>query len=183
MPDQALDYVRLSKTISRALRHAPEQLGLTLDAQGWVSVETLLMALRLRRGWEHLQEADLQLLSQVTNKKRFQILDGRIRAYYGHSLAERIEQPAQRPPALLYHGTSPEAATRIAQEGLLPMRRQYVHLSLDHETAERVARRHTRRPVILRVKAEAAYDTGIHFHLGHEDIWLADAIPPRFLER
>jgi putative RNA 2'-phosphotransferase len=38
---------------------------------------------------------------------------------------------ASKPPAILYHGTSPSAAKNIMSEGLRPMNRQYVHLSTD----------------------------------------------------
>lgn len=37
--------VRLSRRLSKVLRHAPESIGLTLDAHGWVPVATLLEAL------------------------------------------------------------------------------------------------------------------------------------------
>ncbi|HVL13965.1 MAG TPA: RNA 2'-phosphotransferase, partial [Gemmata sp.] len=33
---------RVSKFLSRILRHAPEDAGLTLESGGWVTVETLL---------------------------------------------------------------------------------------------------------------------------------------------
>ena len=36
------DNVRLSKFLSLVLRHQPEKAGITLDASGWVDVETLL---------------------------------------------------------------------------------------------------------------------------------------------
>ena len=35
------DLIQLSKTISHALRHAPEQYGLTLDSEGWVATQDL----------------------------------------------------------------------------------------------------------------------------------------------
>ena len=38
--------VRLSKRMSKVLRHAPGSVGLTLDAHGWVAVDDLLAALR-----------------------------------------------------------------------------------------------------------------------------------------
>jgi putative RNA 2'-phosphotransferase len=36
--------VRLSKFLSLVLRHKPGQIGVTLDAQGWLDVDTLLAA-------------------------------------------------------------------------------------------------------------------------------------------
>ena len=34
-----LDYALLSKTVSFALRHRPQDLGLTLDKEGWCSTK------------------------------------------------------------------------------------------------------------------------------------------------
>jgi putative RNA 2'-phosphotransferase len=42
--------VALSKTISHALRHAPDQYGLELDEAGWVDVAELTRALVVLRG-------------------------------------------------------------------------------------------------------------------------------------
>ena len=37
--------IRLSKRMSKALRHRPERVGLTIDPDGWVPVADLLNAL------------------------------------------------------------------------------------------------------------------------------------------
>lgn len=178
------DLVRLSKTISHALRHKPKQYGLALDSEGWVPVQELLAALgRHRSQWAYLTEADLREMMAQSEKQRFEIQDGKIRAFYGHSIAERVEREPSVPPVVLYHGTTPEAAKLIQQEGLKPMRRQYVHLSAEKETALQVARRRTNRPVILKVAAREAYRQGIQFYLGNEMVWLAEPIPARFISQ
>ncbi len=176
------DLVQLSKTISHALRHKPEQYGLTLDSEGWVSTHDLLAALRKRREqWQHLQEADLAEMIAQSEKQRFEIRDGKIRALYGHSIPKKVERERLKPPAILYHGTTPQAAQTILAEGLKSMKRQYVHLSTDEETAIQVARRRTNHPVILKIAAAEAYQEGINFYPGNDTVWLADAIPPRFI--
>lgn len=178
-----LHLVRVSKTIAHALRHKPQEYGLTPDAEGWVSVSTLLKALQKRGFQQPVSQADIETIIATSTKQRFEIRDGKIRAFYGHSLAEKIEKEVAVPPATLYHGTSPEAVTAILHEGLRSMKRQYVHLSTDEQTARIVALRHTNRPVILRIAAQEAHKQGIAFYLGNEDIWLADTIPPTFIER
>jgi putative RNA 2'-phosphotransferase len=178
-----LDYKRLSKTIAVALRHDPDRFGLTLDSEGWTPVEALLAALRqLRREWRDLTENDLADLIAQSAKKRYELRDGSIRAYYGHSFDEKIEKTPAEPPDTLFHGTSPDAAAVILAEGLKPMSRQYVHLSTDRQTAQMVGSRHTAAPVILIVQARAAYQSGVAFYLGNEDIWLANEIPPQFIK-
>ena len=72
-----------------------------------------------------------------SDKVRFELKDDKIRALYGHSyyyssnLFTKIHKTASKPPAILYHGTSPSAAKNIMSEGLRPINRQYVHLSTD----------------------------------------------------
>lgn len=179
------DYlVRLSKTIAHALRHKPEDYGLTLDAEGWVAVDDLLAALRRRFGAQRpVSLADIERIMAESAKQRFEMRAGKIRAFYGHSTADRIEREAATPPAVLYHGTTPQAAQAILHEGLKSMNRQYVHLSTDEKTARLVGLRRSSRPVILRIDALEASRQGVKFYLGNEDIWMADAIPPAFISR
>lgn len=174
--------ISLSKTISHALRHQPEAYGLQLDPEGWVAVDTLLAALSARRkAWRNVSIDDITTIIDESSKQRFELRDGKIRAFYGHSLPKKVEKSRTTPPAILFHGTTPQAAAAIRREGLKPMSRQYVHLSTDEKTARLVALRRTSQPVILRIAALQAHEQGISFYLGNEDIWLADPIPPTFI--
>lgn len=175
--------VDLSRSVSHALRHEPWLYELELDAEGWVPVESLIAALRDEKPeWSALTEADLEHMITASEKKRHELRDGKIRAYYGHSTPQRLTLNRTEPPAILYHGTSPENAEIIRSEGLRPMGRQYVHLSADNETATKVGARKTQSPIILRVDAMAASAAGIAFYHGNEMVWLADTIPPAFIE-
>ena len=174
--------VRLSKTISHALRHKPEDYGLRLDTEGWVPIDELLSALRRRRdAWQQISTTDLERIIAESEKQRFEVRAGKIRAFYGHSTAEKIEKQPAIPPEFLYHGTTRPAANAIQREGLRSMKRQYVHLSTDERTARLVALRRTAQPVILRIAALEAHRQGVRFYPGNEDIWLADPIPPEFI--
>ena len=176
------DLIRLSRTVSHALRHKPEQYGLTLDDEGWVDVRDLLAALAARRReWLRLGEEDLRAMMAQADKQRFELRDGRMRAFYGHSVPQKVERVPAVPPAVLFHGTTPQAADAIRAGGLRPMRRQYVHLSTDEATALQVGRRRTSAPVLLTIDAERAHQHGIVFYLGNDMVWLADAIPPEFI--
>lgn len=174
--------VQLSKTMAYALRHQPTQFGLTLDDEGWVTVDDLLAALRRHRSdWQDLRAEDFAEVIAQSDKQRYEMRDDKIRAYYGHSTPHKIMQTATTPPAILFHGTTPQAASTIRVQGLKPMKRQYVHLSAEEETARQVALRRTQRPVLLRVSALEAYQQGIKFYLGNDMVWLAEPIPPRFI--
>jgi len=177
-----VNIVQLSKTVSHALRHEPWLYELELSEEGWVEVASLLAALRLeRQDWGILVEKDLLAMMDGSEKKRFEMKEGRIRAFYGHSLPGKLKRERGSPPEILFHGTSPEVAERVLSEGLKPMGRQYVHLSADRETAVAVGKRKASQPVVLMVKALKAEGAGVAFYVGHEKVWLADAVPGEFL--
>jgi putative RNA 2'-phosphotransferase len=85
------------------------------------------------------------------------------------------------PPELLYHGTVFTALDGIKQFGLKSQRRQHVHLSADTQTAETVGSRRG-KPVIVVVSAKEAHKAGIKFYQADNGVWLADAVPYKFLK-
>ena len=177
-----INYTSLSKAMSKALRHRPERIGITLSPDGSVEVDALVRALNRRGGWPRAITADdVAHVVEHGSKQRFAIEHGRIRALYGHSIPLAIAYEPARPPAVLYHGTNQANAQSIMAEGLLPMGRQVVHLSTDMETARQVGLRHRGRLVILTVNAAGAFHDGIHFYRGNENTWLADAVPADYL--
>ncbi len=124
---------------------------------------------------------DLGRMIRSSKKRRYEMAGGRIRALYGHSVPERIVREEAFPPELLFHGTSPAAWRSIRNEGLRPMRRQYVHLSSDPNTAEQVGRRRSTEPVVLRVRAGDAGRAGVTFWRGNEAVWLTRNVPARYI--
>ena len=171
--------VKLSKTISYILRHHPEKYHLTLDSEGWIDIDELLKA--LENDYGEVSIKDIHYINDHSDKKRFEIKNHRIRAYYGHSFHNKIKRKEVIPPTVLYHGTSPKNIPSIMKKGLLPMNRQYVHLSSDKQTAINVGKRYATNPVILEVKALEAFHAGIHFYKGNEDVWLSDEISPLYI--
>lgn len=65
--------------------------------------------------------------------------------------------------------------------GLRPMARQNVHLSIETATAMNVGRRKDRQPLLLRIDAKRAWQAGIAFYQGDEVVWLADHIPAEYI--
>ena len=174
--------VRLSKLLSLMLRHEPEKFALLLDAEGFAALEDVVRAARTRLG--EVTEADIKQVVETVepDKRRFSIVDGEIRANYGHSIRERVVHALAEPPELLCHGTNEAAAPTVLRDGLAPMKRQYVHLTDNPELAARVGARRG-KPVILEVAAGAAHRDGVRFYRANASFWLADAIPANFLRR
>lgn len=172
--------VRASKFLSKILRHRPEKIDLTLDALGWAEVSELLEK-SAAKGTRISREL-LQQVVETNDKQRFSLSsDGsRIRANQGHSIAIDLGLSAQEPPEILYHGTAEKSLNAIRKSGLLPMRRQHVHLSKEADTAQKVGERHG-IPVILLVRAGDMHRQGHPFFLSDNGVWLAGAVPPGFI--
>ena len=171
----------LSKILSHALRHEPWLYELELDDEGWVSLGAVLGALREQRAeWWDLSRADVERMIESSAKRRHELVGDRIRALYGHSVPGKLRRERAAPPAVLFHGTSPGAAKAIMHDGLRPMSRQYVHLSVDTAMAREVGRRKSRTPVLIEIDAARAHEAGVAFYEGNEKVWLADVVPVRF---
>lgn len=111
-----------------------------------------------------------------SEKKRHEVENGKIRALYGHSIPKKIIKSGVILPDFLFHCTSSEALTSILQQGILPMSRQYVHLSENIDTAILVAKRKNKDIAILTIDTQQALQKGIKFYHGSDGTWLTDAI-------
>ncbi len=176
--------VKLSKFLALILRHQPERFALELDPEGWASLPEVMEILHGLPNFRWATRADVMCLVEEGSggdKRRFQVEGKRIRASYGHSLAQPIHYEPCTPPPTLYHGTSPSAAASIRREGLVPMGRQYVHLSADPATAVRVGARHDEQPIMLTVRAADAHAAGVEFYRVDEVVYLAKRVPADFI--
>ena len=176
------DHARISKILSYWLRHRPDEAKLSIDRQGWTSVDEVIAAL----GANGLANDFDTLLAVVerSDKQRFELSPdaSRIRARQGHSIRVELALDALTPPDVLYHGTVDRFLANIMAEGLLKMRRHHVHLSPDPETARRVGARRG-KPVVLVIDARALHGEGLLFYVTENDVWLTDHVPARFLTR
>ncbi|KIE18330.1 hypothetical protein DS62_11770, partial [Smithella sp. SC_K08D17] len=93
----------------------------------------------------------------------------------------KILKYAVEPPEFLYHGTVQNSLINILKKGLLPMGRQYVHLSIDRSTAEMVGSRRKGDLVVLTIRAKEAFLNNIQFYKEENGIWLSDQIPSKYI--
>lgn len=175
------DLVRTSKFLSLILRHQPDRIGLTLDANGWANVDELI-----RLANQHGFPLTRPLLERVVaenDKQRFALSDDgqRIRANQGHSLKVDLQLSPSQPPDVLYHGTAARFIDSIRSEGLRAGKRQHVHLSADIATARKVGQRHG-KPVVLVVRAAEMAAAGHRFYLSANGVWLTERVPAEFIE-
>jgi putative RNA 2'-phosphotransferase len=174
--------VKISKYLSKHLRHEPERIGLKLAPGGWVSVDQLLTACK-----NHsfpINPAELKEVVANNDKKRFSFdaTGSLIRANQGHSVEVDLQLEAVVPPDVLYHGTGHGAVEAILREGVHKMSRHHVHLSTDIITAKKVGTRHG-RPVVFTVDAAAMHEEGYTFYCSDNGVWLVDNVPPEYLRQ
>jgi putative RNA 2'-phosphotransferase len=172
--------VKISKYLSKHLRHSPERIGLVLEEGGWVSVDDLLAACNARGMKVSRQELDIVVAENDKKRFSFNADKTRIRANQGHSVEVDLGLVPQKPPDLLYHGTSQQTAEAIREQGLLKMNRQHVHLSAETATAIKVGARHG-KPFVFMVDAVRMYADGHVFYCSDNGVWLIDHVPPMYL--
>jgi putative RNA 2'-phosphotransferase len=167
--------IRLSKKLAYILRHNPEEFGITLDSEGYASLDEILKELGVTK-------SDVLEVIEKTEKRRFEIKENKIRALYGHSIPIDLKHHEIEPPDELYHGTERKTVPTILEEGLKPMGRNYVHLSKTKEDAMVVGLRRDTSPAILVIKAKEAWEAGVKF-FDAGDVVLTEYIPAKYLKR
>ncbi len=174
------ELVKLSKQLSKILRHQPERWGLALEPGGWVKVDDLIRAARAIG--VVLDRSRLHELIQSQPKPRFAFSpDGsRIRANYGHSIDIDLQLEPVKPPPNLHHGSASHQIESIRIHGLQARGRRFVHLSEDPETAWITGQRHG-KPVVFKVNAVQAHSKGTTFYYAAPGIWLSAFIPPDYV--
>lgn len=173
------DTKRISKFLSYILKHRPDEIDLSLDAEGWADISELL---EKSQGRVALTRPMLELVVKDNDKKRFRISDDglRIRASQGHSLNVNLDLQPQSPPDVLFHGTATRFLSSILKNGLKSGSRQFVHLSNDRDTAYALGSRHG-SPVIPMVAAGEMVRGGHQFYFSNNGVWLTDGVAPGYL--
>lgn len=173
--------VRISKMLSLVLRHKPEQIGISLDRNGWADTNDLIKKLN-DKGFD-VNISSVENIVANSDKKRFIFNDdhSKIRANQGHSIEVDLQLIDKEPPNILYHGTKIKFLNEIKNEGLKKMKRHSVHLSPDMETATIVANRRTGESIILVINSGLMFKQGYKFQLSENGVWLTDIVPPKFI--
>lgn len=170
-----------SKFLSLILRHKPEELNLTMDDNGWVSVPDLVTNSKNSK-----YKFNIGILTDIVNtdnKGRYEFNDNKtkIRARQGHSIESVVmDFKEETPPDILYHGTSKTNYKRIIESGeIKSMNRNAVHLSDNIETASQVGKRHGELKIIT-IDAKAMSNDGIKFNISNNNVWLVVSVPAKY---
>lgn len=174
------EYIELGKFISLILRHSPQTVNITLDEHGWANVADLIRG--ICKAGKRIDFSILERIVNENNKQRYSFNEDKtkIRANQGHSIEVDIEFEEKIPPEFLYHGTSKRFIESIMDIGIEKQSRQYVHLSIDYQTAYTVGKRHG-NPVVLKVDSKAMFNDGHKFFLSRNMVWLTEQVPTKYL--
>lgn len=177
--------IDVSKLMSYILRHNPMKYKIKMDTQGYINTKDLITAVMTEEKLSH--DDAYNMIKDIVNsdkKQRFSFSDGetKIRANQGHSLDfVDIEFETIVPDCPLYHGTTIDNYKQIQTQGLLPMERQYVHLTPDIRTATENARRWGRPYVILKINHQAMLRDKFKFFISKNGVYLTEHIPPKYI--
>ena len=168
---------RIGKFLSLVLRHKPKEANLTLDPNGWTDTKSLLKNV-------NIDLTELDWIVSNDNKERFSYNDNKtkIRANQGHSISEidlNLDE-IQDIPEYLYHGTSTSVLSILIQEGIKKMKRNYIHLSKDIETATIVGKRKGNNIVIIKIDSKQMYKDNIEIYISKNNVYLTDYVNPKY---
>jgi putative RNA 2'-phosphotransferase len=168
---------RLSRNLTKALRHTPEMYHLIIDKNGWASVQQIIdnTGATMEEIIEVVETNDKQRL--VFNENRT-----KIRANQGHSIEVDLDLTPIQPPHTLFHGTAIQHVDSILKTGLDKRNRHHVHMSEETSTASTVGMR-SGSVVILSINASLMYLDGYKFYRSGNGVWLTDHVPSKYIER
>lgn len=172
-----MSIIERGKFLALILRHKPETIKISLDENGWADVKQMIQN-------SDFSKKELEEIVDTDDKDRYEFNSNKtlIRACQGHSVKVDIQFSETVPPEFLYHGTKKESQSSIYKRGLIPMSRQYIHLSLDIKTAQNVAARRKGESVILTINAQEMYKSGFKFYISSNGVWLISEVPPKFIQ-
>jgi putative RNA 2'-phosphotransferase len=166
---------QLAKLTAYILERHPEEFGLILNPDGFVSIKELLKVVHEESGYGYVRRSHLNEI-QISIPASLEIRDDRIRAINRENLAS--PSPADHPPKILFTCIRRKAHAVVIDKGIYPQGADHVVLSSDRNMAERIGRRKDSQPIVLEVHTVKSYQQGVRFYQSGDSLFLADFIPP-----
>lgn len=178
--------VQISKTMSWILRHGLNELKLSTDELGRISLN-LLLEQKQMKNLGATKDIVLEII-ESNNKQRFRldVVDGieMIGANQGHSIeigkkinSEKLMKKIDIPLNLCVHGTYSNVIEKIKKSGLNRMTRTHIHFAPGFPNNENIvsgARNDTN--VFIELDMEKAMNDGIIFYLSSNGVILSEGI-------
>jgi len=168
---------KLAKLMAYILGRRPDEFGLVLDEEGFVSLKELRQAVSEEEGWAYVKISHMEEAARGSDGGYFEIHEGRIRLRGEMVAPQTGKRESVEPPPLLYFAARRKAYAHILRHGLEPSGKPFVPLAVTEELAVRMGRRRDSHPVFLTIQAQQAYRNGCTFTRPNELIYLAGAVP------
>ena len=173
---------KLSTYISLILRHKPEVIGLRLDEKGYLDVNELIEGVKSTGRTIDLEKLKQIVESDEKGRYSFNENGSKIRANQGHSIQGLdLDLSVVKENLIIYHGTSKENEESIRKKGLIPMSREFVHLTEDLETAMKVGSRHGKEVLVYLVDVEKMLEDKMLIFKSKNNVYLSKHIPYKYL--
>ena len=170
---------RLTRSLAYMLRHQPDEFDIEVDKYGFADLEDVLDELSDRFD-QDIEVEDLTKAIDGGDRPRYEIVDGKIRALYGHSI-EVDPGESTEPPEKLFLGMGSRDADRASRNGLNAGRRRFLHLATSEDDAKEMGRRAAPEYTVVTVFARDAWEDGVSFY-DRKALFLSEAIPTDHLE-
>ena len=170
----------LAKMLAYILGHRPDEFGLVLDQDGFVSLKQLQQALIHEPGWGFVRRHHLDQVVSLLQPPAFEVVEERIRCLQPGPLPRR--RPGEPAPPLLYLAIPPKAHERVWQDGLKTPLGQELLLARSKETALKLGKRRAPAPVLVTIQAQAAAKAGSEFAGYGEELFLTQSIARDFIQ-
>jgi len=176
----------IAKYLALILRELAPTLGIEVDQYGQADLKEVLTI--VKNQYTQVELAHIKEIVDKDAQRRFEIVGEKIRAKAGHKYRVLIPFPNIEPPEYLFHGTSKESAELIKKSGILKMGKAYVHLATTIERAKRIGLRKSDNPIILKIDARKASESGLRFWRSGQkspdgEIFLSDEIPSQYVSK
>ena len=180
MSDKELDSV--GRVVTGILRHFPDRFGIMMDEHGFVFMDALVEAIRRRRSLSWLKPEHITALSETDAKGRYEIREGEIRATYGHTIdVDLSDLSKENIPERLYYPASEEEAQILAERGIKPADRSFVHLSETVEKAMEAGMVRNESPVILTIRSKEMIDDGLDVLRAGKSVFLVKEVSAQYI--
>lgn len=174
----------VGRILAGMLRHFPENYGVRLNDHGWIKIYNIIPVIRAqRRNFWWLTPYHIEALVQTDPKKRYQINEkNEIRASYGHTIPVNMDDlPTDGVPDKLYYQTTEEELEFIAETGISPSDKTWVHLSLTPRQAYVSGLFHIDSPAVVEIDVNGLRESGTEVYQATDDVFLVGQIPPEFI--
>lgn len=171
--------IQLSKSLSWLLRHGANSVGLIINDDGYVDLESILQLKQFRS----YSISDITRIVENNDKKRFSLRETndklQIRANQGHSIPLSEENllsllTVNDLPENVIHGTFLKNWNRIKTEGISRMNRNHIHFSPGFaDDPEVISGIRKNCQVTIIIDAKAAINDGIKFYLSENNVILS----------